>query len=272
MKVAGRVAIVTGGGGGIGGAIAERLAENGAKVMVADLDPNAAASVADGINARYPGSALAEGADVANVDHIRRIIEHAEAEFGCVDLYFANAGVGGALGLEASDADWDHVLDVNVRAHIRAAQQLVPKWLERGEGYFVTTASAAGLLTQIGSATYSVTKHAAVGFAEWLSVTYGDQGIGVSCLCPMGVDTAMLYAGRDSGDPRGVAATQAVTSAGEVLQPAQVADVVLDAVEREAFLILPHEQVLAMFQQKGADYDRWIRGMRRYQGALLGQG
>ncbi|WP_072688195.1 SDR family oxidoreductase [Rhodococcus marinonascens] len=270
MKVAQKVAIVTGGGGGIGGAIAERLAAQGAKVMVADLDPTAAAAVANRINDRHPGSALAEGADVANADHIRRIIERAETEFGPVALYFANAGVGGAPGLEASDADWDHVLDVNLRAHIRAAQQLVPKWIERGEGYFVTTASAAGLLTQIGSATYAVTKHAAVGFAEWLSVTYGDQGICVSCLCPMGVDTAMLYAGRDSGDPLGVAATQAVMSAGEVLQPAQVADVVLDAVDRETFLVLPHGNVLSMYQQKGSDYDRWIRGMRRYQGSLLG--
>ncbi|MFC0452728.1 SDR family oxidoreductase [Rhodococcus jostii] len=269
MKVAQKVAIVTGGGGGIGGAIADRLADQGAKVLVADLDPNAAAAVADGINERHPGSAIAEGADVADTEQIRRIIERAETEFGPVDLYFANAGVAGAPGLDADDADWDLALDVNVRAHIRAAQQLVPKWTERGEGYFVTTASAAGLLTQIGSATYAVTKHAAVAFAEWLSVTYGDKGIRVSCLCPMGVETKLMRSGENSGDPLGVAATRAVVSAGEVLQPAQVADIVLDAVDREAFLILPHESVLTMYRQKGSDYDRWLRGMRRYQSSLL---
>ncbi|MFE7721385.1 SDR family oxidoreductase [Nocardia rhizosphaerihabitans] len=269
MKVAGKVAIVTGGGGGIGGAIAERLAEQGARVLVADLDPNAAAAVADGINQRHPAAAVAEGADVADSGQIRRIIERAETAFGSVDFYFANAGIAGAPGLAVGDADWDRAFDVNVRAHIRAAQQLVPGWIERGEGYFVTTASAAGLLTQIGSATYSVTKHAAVAFAEWLSVTYGDRGIRVSCLCPMGVETKLMRAGEDSGDPLGVAATRATISAGDVLQAEAVADIVLDAVDRETFLILPHERVLTMYRQKGSDYDRWLRGMRRYQSSLL---
>ncbi|MDI9979198.1 SDR family oxidoreductase [Rhodococcus sp. IEGM 1307] len=269
MKVAQKVAIVTGGGGGIGGAIADRLADQGAKVLVADLDPNAAAAVADGINARHPGSAVAEGADVADADQIRRIIERAETEFGPVDLYFANAGIAGAPGLDADDAGWDLAIDVNVRAHIRAARQLVPKWIERGEGYFVSTASAAGLLTQIGSATYAVTKHAAVAFSEWLSVTYGDNGVRVSCLCPMGVETKLMRSGENSGDPLGIAATRAVVSAGDVLQPEQVADIVLDAVDRETFLILPHESVLTMYRQKGSDYDRWLRGMRRYQSSLL---
>jgi NAD(P)-dependent dehydrogenase (short-subunit alcohol dehydrogenase family) len=158
---------------------------------------------------------------------------------------------------------------VNLRAHIRAAQLLIPGWVERGEGYFVSTASAAGLLTQIGSATYSVTKHAAVGFAEWLAISYGDQGVRVSCLCPMGVNTALLYAGERSGDPRGVAATRAVTSAGEVLEPAQIARDVLAAVDEDRFLILPHASVLDMFRQKATDYERWLRGMRRYQASLL---
>jgi NAD(P)-dependent dehydrogenase (short-subunit alcohol dehydrogenase family) len=271
VKVAQKVAIVTGGGGGIGGAIAERLAAQGARVVVADLDPNTAAVVADGINQRHPGAALAEGADVADSGQIRRLIERAEIAFGSVDLYFANAGVAGVPGLDADDAHWDQAFDINVRAHIRAAQQLLPGWIERGEGYFVTTASAAGLLTQIGSATYSVTKHAAVGFAEWLSVTYGDRGIRVSCLCPMGVETKLMYAGADSGDPLGVAATRATISAGDVMQPAEVADIVLDAVDRETFLILPHESVLTMYRQKSSDYDRWLRGMRRYQSSLLEQ-
>lgn len=161
------------------------------------------------------------------------------------------------------------MIDVNLRAHIRAAQLLIPDWVERGEGYFISTASAAGLLTQIGSATYAVTKHAAVGFAEWLAISYRDSGVRVSCLCPMGVNTELLYGGEKSGDPRGVAATRAVTSAGAVLEPAQVARDVLAAIDEERFLILPHAAVADMFRQKAADYDRWLRGMRRYQASLL---
>jgi len=269
MKVSGKVAIVTGGGGGIGGAIAEELVGHGARVVVADLDAAGAQAVADKINASTPGSAVAAGADVSDTTAIRDLITLADREFGPVDLYFANAGVLGVPGLEASDADWDRVIDVNLRAHIRAAQLLIPGWVERGEGYFVSTASAAGLLTQIGSATYAVTKHAAVGFAEWLAISYGDSGVRVSCLCPMGVNTELLYAGEKSGDLRGVAATRAVTSAGAVLEPAQIARDVLAAVDEERFLILPHTTVLDMFRHKATDYDRWLRGMRRYQAWLL---
>jgi NAD(P)-dependent dehydrogenase (short-subunit alcohol dehydrogenase family) len=269
MNVAGRVAVVTGGGGGIGGALAEELATHGAQVVVADLDAAGARTVTDRINAASPGSAAAAGADVTDTAAIRGLIELAERHFGPVDLYFANAGIVGVPGLEASEADWDRSIDVNLRAHIRAAQLLVPRWVERGEGYFVSTASAAGLLTQIGSATYAVTKHAAVGFAEWLAISYRDRGVRVSCLCPMGVNTELLYAGEKSGDPRGVAATRAVTSAGEVLEPAQIARDVLAAVNEERFLILPHATVLDMFRQKASDYDRWLGGMRRYQASLL---
>ncbi|MFF0497643.1 SDR family oxidoreductase [Nocardia aobensis] len=269
MQVAQKVAIVTGGGGGIGGALAARLAAAGARVVVADLDEAAAKSVADAVAAEHPGACVSAGADVSDPEAITSLIALAEKAFGPVDLYFANAGIAGAVGLEVAEADWDRSFDVNVRAHIRAATQLVPQWLERGEGYFVSTASAAGLLTQIGSATYSVTKHAAVGFAEWLSVTYGDKGIRVSCLCPMGVDTPLLYAGRDSGDRLGAASTRAVTAAGEVLEPTQVADAVLAAIDTEQFLILPHPSVLEMYRRKGSDYDRWLAGMRRYQHSLL---
>ncbi|OZD05986.1 dehydrogenase [Rhodococcus sp. 06-221-2] len=269
MKVAGKVAIVTGGGGGIGGAIAARLAEHGTRVVVSDVDESTARSVVDAIERDRPGTAVAAAADASDIGDIERLIAVAEESFGPVDLYFANAGISGAPGLDASEQDWDLSFDVNVRAHIRAAQLLVPGWLERGEGYFVSTASAAGLLTQIGSATYATTKHAAVGFAEWLNVTYGNRGIRVSCLCPMGVNTKLLYEGRESGDALGAAATAAVLSAGAVLEPLDVADVVLDAMDREQFLILPHENVLDMYRNKGADYDRWLRGMRRYQDSLL---
>ncbi|KAA1422296.1 SDR family NAD(P)-dependent oxidoreductase [Mumia zhuanghuii] len=268
MELDGKVAVVTGGGGGIGGALARRFVAAGARVLVTDLDAAMAETVAAEIEAVSPGSAVALGADAADVDGISAIVGRAEDAFGPVDLYAANAGVGGAPGL-GSEAQWDLALDVNLRAHVRAADVLVPRWLERGSGYFVSTASAAGLLTQVGSAAYAVTKHAAVGFAEWLSMTYGDQGIGVSCLCPMGVETALLRAGERSGDPLGEAATRAVTSAGDVLTPEAVADDVVRAVTAGEFLVLPHPQVLDMYRQKGADYDRWIRGMRRYQASLL---
>ena len=269
MKVAQKVAIVTGGGGGIGGALAAKLAEHGARVVVADLDARAARAVADGVNADRPGAAVSAGGDVSDTAEIQRLIDLAESEFGPVDLYFANAGITGVAGLEVSEREWDQSIDINLRAHLRAAQLLVPNWVERGEGYFVSTASAAGLLTQLGSATYSVTKHAAVGFAEWLNITFGDQGVRVSCLCPMGVNTKLLYSGEDTGSVLGTLATRAVTAAGDVLEPTAVADIVLEAIEDERFLILPHPAVLDMYRQKAADYDRWLRGMRRYQRSLL---
>jgi NAD(P)-dependent dehydrogenase (short-subunit alcohol dehydrogenase family) len=269
VKVAEKVAIVTGGGGGIGGALAAKLAGEGARVVVADLDADAARAVADRVNAESSGAAVSAGADVSDTAAIQQLIGLAEREFGPVDLYFANAGIVVAAGLDAIEADWDRSIDVNLRAHIRAAQLLVPGWVQRGEGYFISTASAAGLLTQIGAASYAVTKHAAVGFAEWLNITYGDQGVRVSCLCPMGVNTKLLYSGQDSGDALGNAGTRAVTSAGDVLEPAEVADVVLAAIDDERFLILPHPSVLDFYRQKGSDYDRWLRGMRRFQRSLL---
>jgi NAD(P)-dependent dehydrogenase (short-subunit alcohol dehydrogenase family) len=269
VKVADKVAIVTGGGNGIGAALASKLAQHDARVVIADLDADAARTVAEGINAERAGAAIAAGADVADTAQIQRLITLAESAFGPVDLYFANAGITGAVGLNVSETEWDRSFDVNVRAHVRAAQLLVPGWIQRGEGYFVSTASAAGLLTQLGSATYAVTKHAAVGFAEWLNITYGDQGVRVSCLCPMGVNTKLLYEGEQSGDPLGDLATRAVTAAGDVLDPEDVADSVLAAVDEERFLILPHTSVLEMYRQKATDYDRWLGGMRRYQRSLL---
>ncbi len=199
---------------------------------------------------------------------MQAVLDLAVERFGPVDLYVANAGVGLGQGLESSEEDWSTSLDVNVMAHVRAARLLVPGWLERGRGYFLSTASAAGLLTQIGSPTYSVTKHAAVAFAEWLSVTYGTRGIAVSCLCPMGVNTAMLNGGADSDDPTARQGARAVTEAGGVLEPLDVADVVLDAIDDERFLVLPHPEVLEFYRRKASDYDRWLAGMRRYQDTL----
>ena len=206
--------------------------------------------------------------DAASADGIAALIGSARSEFGPVDLFVANAGIVGPPGLGDDEADWDRVIDVNLRAHIRAAKALVPEWVERGAGYFVSVASAAGLLTQIGAAGYSVSKHAAVGFAEWLAITYGDNGIGVSCVCPMGVDTPLLNGLLESPDPAVRVGGTAVTSAGEVITPEWVAAFTVEAVRDGRFLVLPHPAVLDMYRQKGSDYERWIAGMRRYQGGL----
>ncbi|GAB17987.1 putative oxidoreductase [Gordonia effusa NBRC 100432] len=270
MDVAGKVAIVTGGAGGIGAAIARRLVSDGAKALIVDLDAARVRATADEINAAQPDSATSAAGDASDSATIADWIALAESAFGPVDMYFANAGIGGAPGLDLSDDQWAQVIDVNLLAHVRAARALVPSWEERGEGYFVSTASAAGLLTQIGSAGYSVTKHAAVGFAEWLSITYGDKGIRVSCLCPMGVDTKLLHPDEGAEDGIGKLMQSAVETAGRVLSPAQVADDVAAAIADERFLILPHPEVLDMYRHKGSDYDRWLSGMRRYQQTLLG--
>jgi len=253
MDVAGKVVVVTGGASGIGRALAERFADDGAKgVVVADLDQEGATDVATDL-----GNAIAIGCDVADPAHANVLVGAAEQAFGPVDLFCANAGV--AVGEDlASPADWDLAINVNVRAHISAAERLIPGWLERGSGYFLATASAAGIVSQIGSAPYAVTKHAAVAFAEWLSITYGERGVGVSCLCPMGVNTPLL-----TGDDN--LATRTVTAASRVLEPEEVADAVVDGLRDERFLILPHPEVGEYFQRKAADYDRWLAGMRRLQ-------
>lgn len=248
MNVAGKVAVVTGAGGGIGAALAQALTDAGARVTTTDLQGDV-----DVI------------ADASRNEDLASVLEHAGGA-AAVDLYCANAGIFGPRGIGADD-EWAQMLDVNVLAHVRAARLLMPSWLERGSGYFVATASAAGLLTQVGAAPYSVTKHAAVGFAEWLSITYGDRGIGVSCLCPMGVNTNMLTAGLESDDPAAILSANVVTAAGAVLEPEQVAERVLEAIASETFLVLPHPEVLDFYRRKGADYDRWIRGMRRLQGS-----
>ena len=237
-------------------------------MAVADIDGDSADRVGEEIAAAQPGAAISFSGDVSDEQVITELVDRAEAELGPVDLYFANAGVTGGPGLDSTEEQWANALGVNVMAHVRAARVVVPRWLERGGGYFVSTASAAGLLTQLGSAPYAVSKHAAVGFAEWLSVTYGNRGIAVSCLCPMGVETALLRSGFDEGTEQAKLAARAVTTSGAVLAPADVAEQVVQALAAERFLILPHPEVLEFFRHKGADYDRWIAGMRRYQTKL----
>ncbi|MXP21354.1 SDR family NAD(P)-dependent oxidoreductase [Gordonia sp. HNM0687] len=269
MELDGKVAIVTGGGGGIGAALAKALVARNVRVVITDLVADGLDRVEAAIDTSAPGSVATITGDAASSEHIDATIALAEAEFGPVDLYFANAGISGAPGLDVTDDEWAQVIDVNLMGHIRAARRLVPEWVDRGAGYFVSTASAAGLLTQLGSATYSVTKHAAVGFAEWLNVTYGDRGVRASCLCPMGVDTKLLRPDAAPADDRAMLMQRAVETAGRVLTTEEVADVVMDALGDERFLILPHPEVLEMYRHKGADYDRWLRGMRRYQQGLV---
>lgn len=252
MNLSDKVVVVTGGASGIGRALARRFADEGARgVVVADLDGAGAQEVADEIGG------LGVACDVAVEAQVVDLVARAASAFGPVDLFCANAGVAVGTDEAAPDAEWDLALAVNVKAHVYAARALLPAWLERREGYFLATASAAGLLTQIGSAPYAVSKHAAVAFAEWLSVTYGDRGIRVSCLCPMGVRTAMT-----AGDGL---ATDIVATAGTMLEPEEVAAAVVEGLHAERFLILPHPEVRTFFARKADDYDRWLAGMRRLQ-------
>jgi NAD(P)-dependent dehydrogenase (short-subunit alcohol dehydrogenase family) len=254
VRLAGRTVVVTGAAGGIGHALAIRCAAEGARVAATDIQAEALLAVGRELGDEH----LAVPCDVTDDAALGELLGRVESKLGPVEVFFANAGVAiGEDPVGTLDEVWDLAFAVNVRAHVLAARRLLPGWLERGEGYFVATASAAGLLTQIGSAPYAVTKHAAVAFAEWLSVTYGDRGLRVSCLCPMGVRTAML--GGDELSHR------VVKGAGAVLEPEEVADAVVAAIDREQFLILPHPEVLTFFQRKGLDYERWLAGMRRLQ-------
>ena len=258
----GSVAVVTGAGSGIGRSIAAALASAGASVVAGDIDAVSAAETAAMIGG------VAAVVDASSADGIASLLDAARRAFGPVDIYVANAGIGGQSGLGDDEDAWDRIIDINLRAHIRAAKAVVPEWLERSSGHFVSVASAAGLLTQLGAAPYSVTKHAAVGFAEWLAISYGDKGIGVSCVCPMGVDTPLLRGMLDSPEAQIRVAGAAVAGAGAVIGPEAVAAGVVQAIEERTFLVLPHQEVLTMYRQKAADYDRWIAGMRRYQRSL----
>jgi NAD(P)-dependent dehydrogenase (short-subunit alcohol dehydrogenase family) len=220
--------------------------------------------VAARLDRERPGTAVALHADVSTEAANAALVEAAAEAFGPIDVFFANAGIAVGTDLAETNEDtWRLAFDVNVHAHRWAAKHLLPGWLARGQGYFVSTASAAGLLAQIGSAPYSVTKHAAVAFAEWLSITYGDRGVRVSCLCPQGVNTAMI-----NGPAEFAKGVGAVRASGNVLEPDDVATVVLDAIGDERFLILPHPEVRDFVHRKASDPDRWLAGMRRLQARL----
>jgi NAD(P)-dependent dehydrogenase (short-subunit alcohol dehydrogenase family) len=267
MELSGKHAVVTGAAGGIGEALAERFHTEGASVVLSDVQAGPVQAVAARLDALRPGSALAVVTDIGTEAGNRHLVAAAEAAFGPIDLFFANAGVGTGRDPMSPEAEWELAFNVNVHAHRWAAKYLLPGWLARGEGYFCSTASAAGLLSQIGSAPYSLTKHAAVAFAEWMSITYGDAGVKVSCLCPQGVNTNML---RSGDDPAAGPSTAVVRSAGTVLEPDEVAEVAVATILAETFLILPHPEVLTYLQRKTGDYDRWLAGMRKLQARIAG--
>ena len=249
MKLVDKVAVVTGGGHGIGRALCVRFAAEGARgVVVADKDRAAAEDVAEQVGG------LAVTTDVAREADIVRLVEQVTERYGPIDLFCSNAGIMVEGGIEVPDDDWNRIFGINFMAHLYAARAVLPAMLARGEGYLLQVVSAAGLLTQIGSAPYSVTKHAALALAEWLAVTHGDEGVKVSCVCPQGVRTRLL----DKSDSRFLKES--------ALDPEDVAAAVIDGLAEERFLILPHPEVAEYFQRKAADYDRWVRGMRRLQG------
>jgi NAD(P)-dependent dehydrogenase (short-subunit alcohol dehydrogenase family) len=268
VNFAGAVAVVTGAGGGIGSALGERFHDAGATVVVSDRAGTNVEALAAKLAAKRPGSAFAIVADVSREDENERLVRESRRLAGRIDLFFANAGVAMGTDLSATETEWNTSFDVNVHSHRWAAKYLMPEWLAAGKGYFASTASAAGVLAQIGSAPYSVTKHAAVAFAEWLSITYGSRGISVSCLCPQGVNTAMLR-GAD-GQSNAPNESNVVRAVGAVLEPADVANFVHDALVEERFFILPHPEVAEYMKIKATEHSRWLGGMRKLQRRVLG--
>ena len=254
MEVRDKVVVVTGGGSGIGAALCRRFARDGAAtVVVADLHADASTSIADEIDG------VAESLDVCDAAAVDALVQGTIERFGRIDLFCSNAGITTGVELDDPDDLWHRAYDVHVMAHVYAARAVLPGMLERGSGYLLNTASAAGLLTSPGDAPYAVTKHGAVAFAEWLAVTYGGRGIGVSALCPLGVATPMLM------DPlaEGNAGAQAVAASGRIVSPDEVADTVVAGLVAESFLILPHPEVATFWAQKASDPGRWLAGVRR---------
>lgn len=241
MQLADKRIIVTGAAQGIGRALADRFRAEGARVAAADIDP-------------LSSYELTFRTDVSQESEVRELVDAVTREWGGVDLFCSNAGIFIEGGVDAPDSEWERILSINVRAHLYAARAVLPQMLARGDGYLLQVVSAAGLLTQIGSALYAVTKHAALALAEWIAVEHGDAGIKVSCICPQGVRTRMLLG--EDGEK------ESFLKAGSV-SAEDVAEAAVRGIEEERFLILPHPDVATYFQRKAADYDRWLRGMRR---------
>lgn len=255
MRLSDSVVVITGAGNGIGAAMSRKFAGQGATLVLNDLNGDAVGRVADELGA------LSVPGDVSDDAAVRNLVDTAIARYGRIDMFCANAGVEHGGGPEVPDDAWQQAWDINVMAHIRAARAVLPHWLERGEGRFLATVSAAGLLTMLGSAPYSVTKHAALGFAEWLAVTYAERGITVQAVCPQGVRTEMLRRSGDAGSK---------LLAANAIEPEQVADEVLNALEDKRFLILPHPEVGEYYALRASDPGRWHAGMRKLQRRLDG--
>ncbi|HWX53189.1 MAG TPA: SDR family oxidoreductase [Verrucomicrobiae bacterium] len=258
MQIRDKVVVVTGGANGIGRSLCYKFAAEGARmVVVADVDEENGMKISQDL---IEGKSAFVSCNVADEDQVSFLVDTVTEVAGQVDIFCSNAGIGVAGGPDAEDDDWQRSWEVNVMSHIYAARAVLPQMLERKEGYLVQTISAAGLLTQIGSAPYSVTKHAAMGFAEWLAVTYGDQGIRVSALCPQGVRTNMLLNAEFGGGKFLLEGA---------LEPGQVSAEVVKAINEERFLVLPHPEVAKYFQNKANDYERWLRGMRKLQASMM---
>jgi NAD(P)-dependent dehydrogenase (short-subunit alcohol dehydrogenase family) len=256
VELSGRTIVITGAGSGIGRALAERFAVEGPRALVlADINQDAVEAVA----AELGDVATAVRTDVGREEDILGLVDRAREVGRRVDVFVSNAGIPGPDGgpVEAGDEEWDRAWRINVMAHVWAARAVLPAMLERGDGYLVSTASAAGILTQVGALVYSTTKHAAVAIAEWLSITYGDRGVKVSCICPLGVRTPMLEAALE--DSVGGAALLR----DELLEPSDVAEAVVAGMRDERLLIFPHPQLTQYMAFKGGDNERWLAGMRR---------
>ena len=259
MDPAGRIIVVTGGASGIGRAMCLCFAAEGAAtVVVADLDGAGAEAVAKEIEGAG-SAALAVPTDVSVEEQVIALVDRVESEVGPIDLFCSNAGIAIGGGVETPNESWERIWAINVMAHVYAARALIPRMRERGGGYLLNTASAAGLLTNLGALPYSVTKHAAESLAEWMAITYGEYGIKVSCLCPQGVRTAMTGGAMAAREPGG----SAVTAAGGMLEPEDVAEAVIVGLADERFLILPHPEVADYMRRRADDPDRWLAGMRR---------
>ena len=270
MELRDRVIVVTGGGSGIGAALALRLAaESPTAIVIADLDGDHARAVAEQVAAAHPGVAVEHRAcDVSVSEEVDGLVRSTTERHGRVDLYCSNAGIGTGAGVDAPDEVWQRIWDVNVMAHVHAARALLPAWLERGEGHLLITASAAGLLTNLGDAPYSVTKHGAVALAEWLSITHGAQGLHVACLCPQGVRTPLLFG--DRAELQGALAAE-VVKAQRIIEPEEVAEATVEGLRADRFLILPHAEVADYEQARANDRERWLGAMRRMQAKLTGR-
>ena len=265
MELRGKVAVVTGAASGIGRALATALARDGGAIVVAaDIDAEGAEEVSSEIGIRTSAASAGFGVDVTDESAVASLITRVEQGIGPVELWCGNAGISYSGGVELPDEEWTRIWQVNLMAHVIACRHLLPRWLDRGSGHLLVTASAAGLLTSLGNVSYAVTKHAAVALAEWIAITYADAGVRVSCLCPQGVRTPMT-------EREGALGVTQVKELG-MIEPEEVATAVLHALRDDRFLVLPHPEVAVYEQRRSGDRQRWLDGMRKMQRNLMGPG